>query len=387
MPSTWVGDGVRGWTALRRFVRARPVVVDGLVAVGVGVGVVAGSDSVAAAVRAGPTGQSAYAAIALSAAALAFRRSRPVSSFAVSYAATIVLLATGFPYGPIVQLPALALYSLAAWRPPRVSGAVCGLALAVCLPLELAGHWAPWPVPVTLAVTGGWLVFPWLVGLAVRAYRRIRERADEAERARHVSEERLRIAKDVHDLVGHGLAVISMQAGVALHVLDRQPADVRTALLAIRETSRDALDGLRVALDGPDATRQPLRGLDELGDLVRTVNGGGLTVVLDVAGTRPQVPAAVDVAGYRIAQEALTNVVKHAAARRATVHVAYEETGVRLVVTDDGKTTGAHLGRGRGLIGMRERAQAVGGTLTARPLTTGGFAVSAFLPYSKEFER
>jgi len=158
---------------------------------------------------------------------------------------------------------------------------------------------------------------------------------------------RLRTAQEVHDIVGHSLAVINMQAGVALHVLDRRPERAAEVLRTVRKTSAQALAEVRVALG------------------------------------RPAVPAAVDLAGYRIVQESLTNVVRHAAASRAAVEVVYDDGMVTVTVTDDGRGPRASAGTGRGLVGMRERAAAVGGSLTAGAGPAGGFQVRAALPLTE----
>jgi signal transduction histidine kinase len=306
-----------------------------------------------------------------------------VAGFAVSYGATLSFLILGYPYGPIIQPAALALYSVAAWSTVRVSAAVCLVALAGYLPLELAQGWSPLKTPELLLVTMAWLVMPWVVGAAVRTYRQARDEAAEGERRRQVYEERLRLAKEVHDVVGHGLTVISMQAAVALHVLgDRADGcgEVAEALRAIRTTSRDALEELRATLAAlPEDAHGRGPGLDRVPNLVKAVTGGaGLAADLEVAGDRPQVPEPVDLAGYRIVQESLTNVLRHAAARHAVVRIRYGNEAVRLTITDDGR--GGTAVAGGGLTGMRERAEALGGAFEAGPRPGGGFEVRAVLP-------
>jgi signal transduction histidine kinase len=204
--------------------------------------------------------------------------------------------------------------------------------------------------------------------------------------ARAATEEQLRMARDLHDGVGHGLAVIAMQAGVALHVLDRDPDAARRSLEAIRDTSTEALDALRAELStlaGPGSgsgPRTPRRGLADLAGLAERVRATGLTV--DVRRSGPAVPPAVDEAAYAIVQEALTNVLRHAGARRVAVEIDAAEA-LRLTVTDDGRGPPPltdEPGEGMGLRGMRDRAEALGGRCSAGPGTDGGFAVAVELP-------
>ncbi|WP_328710370.1 sensor histidine kinase [Microbispora hainanensis] len=333
------------------------------------------------------------ALVGVAAAGLVARRAWPLAALVVTFAATIAFLARGHPYAPVLELTSVAVYSAAAWRPERVSGAALAAVTAAYLSFS---SWTGAPdapemgVPALAAL---WLVAPWTAGVAVRAYRRVRTRAAEAERLGHVQEERLRMAREVHDIVGHSLAVINMQAGVALHVLHRRPERAEQSLQAMRELSAQALEELRVALRSPPGTLPgtlpgtglaPVPGLDRVPEIVEAVRRGGLAVDLVVEGTRSRVPAAVDLAGYRIVQESLTNVVRHAGASRAEVRVAYGPETVSVTVTDDGTGglghDGDRQGSGHGLPGMRERAASVGGTLEAGPGPGGGFRVLAVLP-------
>jgi signal transduction histidine kinase len=208
-------------------------------------------------------------------------------------------------------------------------------------------------------------------------------RAEQARRA--ASEEQLRMAQELHDVVGHGLAVIAMQAGVALHVLDRDPDKARESLEAIRTMSRESLDGLRTELAqlraGGDAERRPLPGVDDLALLVQRVREGGVDVRLEVTGPVAELPTEVGAAAYRIVQESLTNVLRHAGADAATVVVRASEARLEVEVTDRGHG-GTPAADGSGIRGMRERATALGGTLDAGPASGGGFRVRAVLPLS-----
>jgi len=223
-------------------------------------------------------------------------------------------------------------------------------------------------------------------------------RAAAAERARSVAgEERLRMAADLHDGVGHGLAVIAMQAGAALHVLDRDTDAVRASLEAIRSTSKEALDLLRTQLarlsDPADAPRTPLPGAGDLAALVARVRAGGLAVELDPDGLDDlpdDLPDEVGRAIYGVVQEGLTNVLRHAGASSAAVRVRRSPTGVEVTVEDDGRgpTTAPGVGGGLGLVGMRARVEGLGGTLEAGPRPgAAGFRVRATVPVRTEVSR
>jgi signal transduction histidine kinase len=246
-----------------------------------------------------------------------------------------------------------------------------------------------------------WFLVPWAIGAGLRVRREDTRRGREEAGRRHAYEERLRIAREVHDIVGHGLAVINMQAGVALHVFDRRPEQARVALEAIKQASKDALEELRVTLDiyrrpddGAQSTasrperdgeeaRRPAPGLAQVDGVVAAMAESGLAVRLEVTGSPVALPAAVDLAAYRIVQESLTNVVRHAGPASARVQVRYEPGEVVLEITDDGRArvgAGARDSGGHGIAGMRERAAAVHGTLEAGPRPAGGFRVLARLP-------
>jgi signal transduction histidine kinase len=212
---------------------------------------------------------------------------------------------------------------------------------------------------------------------------RIDARADRARRA--ASEEQLRMAQDLHDGVGHGLAVIAMQAGVALHVLDRDPSAARAALEAVRDTSRESLDALRAELShlsGEPAPRTPRRGVADVEQLVARVQAAGLEVHLDrsVPGA---LPPELDHTAYAVAQEALTNVLRHADATRVVLRIERSGDTLSVVVTDDGRG-GEVEDEGMGLTGMRERVAVLGGTLELGPLENGGFEVRATLPVAQQ---
>jgi signal transduction histidine kinase len=224
--------------------------------------------------------------------------------------------------------------------------------------------------------------------LAEETRERLRQAAADREReaARRVAEERVRIARELHDTVAHSMATITVQAGSALHVLDGESEHVRDALHAIRDTSKSALQELRATLgllrEGGAEEYGPA-GLDRLPALLDAVRAAGVPVTLEVCGRSMPLEPAADHSAYRILQESLTNVLRHAGPRaRAGIRMAYDPAGLAIEVTDDGAGPGpAHEG-GHGLGGMRERAEAVGGSLTAGPRPGGGFVVSARLPVS-----
>jgi signal transduction histidine kinase len=220
-------------------------------------------------------------------------------------------------------------------------------------------------------------------------YRRLTSQREQSE----VQAERVRIARELHDVLAHSLSQINVQAGVGLHLMDRQPDKAAEALASIKETSKTALDEVRAVLgalrsDGGEAPLVPEPGLDRLPALVSAIRGVDVTLD-DRIGTAPK---PVQLALFRIVQESLTNVTRHADAQRATVRLWIEDGGIedtgteggayRLEIADDGSgpTTLASETGGRGLLGMRERAELLGGHLSAGPAEGGGFRVSATIP-------
>jgi signal transduction histidine kinase len=219
-----------------------------------------------------------------------------------------------------------------------------------------------------------------------------REKEEEARRA--VADERLHIARELHDVVAHSMGVIAVQASVGEHVIDDNPGEAKRALEAISGVSRSTLAEIRRMLgvlretdeeEGGSPAYAPAPGLSELDRLVREFDGAGIPVEVSYDGARVELPRGVDVTAYRIVQEALTNVMKHAGPAHATVVVRYERGALRLEIVDDGRgVNGRSEGRtGHGLVGMRERVAVYGGTLEAGPKTGGGFRVAARLPYEE----
>jgi len=290
-------------------------------------------------------------------------------------------------FPPVFVAPALGIYAMAMalplhrWLPPT----------ALLVPMIAAGYWRESylglldPALYATIVFGVALaVVPALFALLRRSRRESERVAREQDRRRYAYEERMRIARDVHDVVGHSLSVITMQAGVALHVLDRRPDQVAASLEAIRATSRDALAELRTTLEvfrDPEGgePRAPLPGLARLDDLVGALRQAGRTVEVRREGDTAPLPAAVDQAAFRIIQEALTNVVRHAEQATAVVRVVREPARLVVEVSDDGPAV-AVPAAGNGIRGMGERARAVGGTLEVLPRPGGGLVVRAVLP-------
>ncbi len=358
-----------------------PLLTDLLFALAVGALTVFGS--VAAAVDQTdmrPLDTLAYALLITGALGLVPRRQMPGLALAVTFVSTMIWVYLSYPYGPVYLYVTIAIYSAAAWRKVRYAVIAVALMLLAHIPWSLWGETKPDSLAFATVTTTVWLICPLAVGVAVRTQRLAIAHALEQERSRHVYEERLRLAQEVHDVVGHSLAVISMNAGAALHVLSKQqlsqgsPQRVADSLRAIRAASSGALDELRVTLlDGGGPSLAALPGLLE------ATRVDGLTTELTVTGERMDIPSNVDITGYRIVQESLTNVVRHAGARHAHVAVDYQPGKVTLTIADDGR--GGPVGPGgSGLASMVARAHALGGSVRAKP-GQSGFEVHAVLPY------
>jgi signal transduction histidine kinase len=344
-----------------------------------------------------PPGMLGWGLLLVASAAVAFRRRHPTAVLAVTAAATALWLAARHPYGPVFLPLCVAVYTAAASAPrrrfPALAGWVGGL-LVVLVALGVADGDAPAAdqLPRLLLAFGVLLGVPLWAGWAAGVRGR---RAAEEARLR-VGEERLRVARELHDVVSHSIAMINFRAGVALHVLDRRPEEARAALEAIRQGSAGAMQELRAALGvlrdpGGRPARAPAPGLGQLAELVAGVAGAGRAVEVVVEGDPGELPPAADLAAYRVVQESLTNVVKHAGPAAATVRVAYEPGQVTVEVTDNGmesasgrrSTDSDPAGQrpaGSGIAGMRERVVAAGGELDAGPRPGGGFRVRARLP-------
>jgi signal transduction histidine kinase len=320
---------------------------------------------------------------------LAVRRIWPRSGFVAVVLGVGGYLAAGAAFPLVFAAPALGIYAMAMALPLHRWVPLT----ALLVPMIMAGFWSdPYLGLATPELYAGLVVgvavavVPAMVALLRRSRRENDQHQREQDRRRYAYEERLRIARDVHDVVGHSLSVITMQAGVALHVLDKRPDQVAQSLEAIRTTSREALAELRMTLEvfrDPTAgdVRAPIPGLARLDDLVGALRQAGRTVevVREPAGDHAPLPAAVDQAAFRIIQEALTNVVRHADSAAATVRVVRTPGWVRLEIADDGPSTSAPVA-GNGIRGMGERARAVGGSVRVESRPGGGLVVHAELP-------
>jgi signal transduction histidine kinase len=332
---------------------------------------------------------------------LAARRRFPGAVLGITVASGLAVAALGLP--PVVLGLAIlvAVYSVAAYGDRWTS--LAGLAAA-----ELGSaaiQLTPGRVQTPTVISNGLVIgAAWLLGHFVgirRAYTARLERTAALERARAESarraviEERLRLARELHDVVAHSISVIAVQSGVGAHVANTQPEEAAKALAAIEATSRAALTELRRLLgvlreEGePQGSLAPVPGLADLDALVAEVAKVGVGVRVRVEGTPSQLPVGVDLSAYRIVQEALTNVVKHAGTARAQVTIGYRDHEVMVEVSDDGQgvippTDNGQARVGHGLIGMRERVAAFGGDLEVGPRPGGGFRVAARLPLTAD---
>ncbi|MGH8876743.1 MAG: sensor histidine kinase [Stackebrandtia sp.] len=320
-------------------------------------------------------------------AALYWRRRYPQTVMVV----TLVLIGAYYPLtgegSPVFATVMIALYSIAA------SGRLCAsVAWAVVVMTITIGSELASPVQhldnIALAMFTGWCVAIVAVGVTVHDRAALlaetKRRAEETA-LREATQERLRIAREVHDVVGHHISLINVQASAALHRIHKDPAQTESALATIKATSRQTLGELRSTLDvlrhgDEESPVAPASRLSEIGELLDGLRDTGIAVDHRVEGEPRWLPVDVDLSGYRIVQEALTNVVKHAGASRVTVRVEYTETAIDITVEDDGEARTGETARGHGINGMRERATAHGGELSAGPMPQGGFAVHASLP-------
>jgi signal transduction histidine kinase len=374
---------------------------------------------------------------------VALRRRAPVPSFAVALAACLVIIAFGgqITAGPILPL-ALVIYMVAATSALPLAAAALGAALAVLavqgLMLSVAGFGSGNAVAGSLV-----LIICWVVGYGVRQRRAYAVHLREQAASAAVTEERLRIARELHDVVAHSMTVVAVQAGFGEYVFDSQPAQAKAALAAIQTVTRDALTDMQRLLGvlrqaaasagpasptpaaatgatagtgetggrGAPAPLVPAPGLADLDRLVSATAGAGVQVDILRSGEARQIPPGTDLSAFRIVQEALTNVVKHSGATRCMVAVDYGPALLTLEITDPGPCPGTQAaslrhpaplavlargapvgsaggaagpapasGAGHGLVGMAERVSLCGGQFSAGPLPDGGFGVRAHLP-------
>jgi signal transduction histidine kinase len=325
---------------------------------------------------------------------LAVRRRWPCSVLAVVAGTSVLVIALGWlpPHAAVVPdlLLVFAIYSVAVTAPARrataalvlSAGGICG-AVLFAVAMEPQPNWGR-----SLPLLGTQMIIPvavWVVGRAVRARRDYESRAVQQV----LTDERLRIARDLHDGVAHCLSVITVQASVAVHVADTRPGEAGSALSVIEATSREAARELRRMLgllrdvdDDPDGAErlEPAPTADRLAELAAHATSAGVRVDLRIGAGLDTIPATLGLAVYRIVQESLTNVIKHAAPARCQVRADRTDNAVEIEVTDDGDRVPAGHPPGHGLIGMRERVAVYGGDFTAGPLAGRGFRVHARLP-------
>jgi signal transduction histidine kinase len=346
---------------------------------------------------------------------VALRRRDPVGALILALAGCSVIVAVGgeINRGPFLPL-SLALYTVAATcrRTVAIAGLTASLALLVVqgLILSFTGHGSGPATGVALI-----LIIAWMIGIIVQQRRSYTARVREQVATAAVTEERLRIARELHDVVAHSMTVVAVQAGFGEYVFNKEPAQAREALGAIQHVTREALADMQRLLgvlrqdatgqpaggqarDGqPAGAQEPARqlqlapapGLADLERLVSTTAGAGVRVTVTRAGGHWDIPTAIDQSAFRIVQEALTNVVKHSGASSCLVSVGYERTGLSVEITDPGGGTaggdgvrapGEPNGTGHGILGMRERVSLCGGEFSAGPLPGRGFRVAARFP-------
>ncbi|MEV1247434.1 sensor histidine kinase [Nonomuraea sp. NPDC050022] len=367
-------------------------------------------------------GNLGYVLLVASGVVVVVRRRWPVPVFVTAAVASLVYYTLGFPDGPGWLGLFVALYTVAAYGDGRRSLVIAGVGTSV-----LAIAWLVAAADIEPRAAIGWVYFrigaavmSAALGESVRSRQVIaaeaQERAELAERTREeeararVDAERLRIAREVHDTVAHAIAIINVQSGVTAHVLDKRPEVAREALRAIEQTSSRALREMRAILgvlrddDGDDNDgRVPYPGLGQIDELAAKARAAGLDIELEETSSAAPLPSAVGSVAYRILQESITNVIRHVGPTRVTVALNPGLEVLEIRVTDEGRRatsgdepTAAHPparqltgtagsapaqpAPGRGILGMRERCQLLGGELDARPLPGGGFEVKARLP-------
>ncbi|MFI6604645.1 sensor histidine kinase [Nonomuraea sp. NPDC050536] len=349
-------------------------------------------------------GNLGYILLIMSGVVVAVRRRWPVPAFVTAALASLVYYGFDFPDGPGWLGLFVALYTLAAYGDGRRSlvAAAAGITLLTIGWLVAAADIEPRAAIGWVFFRIGASVMSVALGESVRSRRVIaadaQERAELAERTREeeararVDAERVRIAREVHDTVAHAIAIINVQSGVTAHVLDKRPEVAREALRAIEQTSSRALQEMRAILGvlrDDDNDRLPYPGLGQIDELTAKAREAGLDIELEETPPAAPLPNAVGSAAYRILQESITNVIRHVGPTRVTVALNPGIEVLEIRVTDEGRRAvpgdvpaNPHLPAklGRGILGMRERCQLLGGELDASPLPGGGFEVKARLP-------
>ncbi|GES33378.1 histidine kinase [Streptomyces angustmyceticus] len=338
----------------------------------------------------------ARALLVVGAALLLFRHRCPRTVAVGTAVTTAVYLAAGYPYGPVfVTLAFGAFAAIVAGYRGVAWCALGGVWVCHVLVAYWLYRWLPPPHDGPAPWEQEFFVLAWVVAVValselarVRREQLARARAERAAaERRRADEERLRIARELHDVLAHSISVINVQAGMGLALLDSDPEQARSALTTIKDASKEALGEVRQVLDtlrAPgDAPRSPAPGLDRLPELTEQARSAGLAVEVTTEGAPATLAPGTDLAAFRIVQEALTNVVRHSGSRTARVLLIHAPGALEIRVDDDGPATAAAVGPaggGNGLVGMRERAAALGGTVEAGPRPDGGFRVRARIP-------
>jgi signal transduction histidine kinase len=328
------------------------------------------------------------------------RRRYPIPALLATVAVTLTYFALQYPLGLVYLSVVVAVFNAVLWGPRMLAWCscwACVAAIVIVLSLTNTGYQ---PGAGSIGAGAAWTLSILVVAEIVKARQ---EQAVQAEAARDeqarrlATEERLGIAREVHDVLAHHVSLINVQSGVALHLIDKQPEQAREALRTIKQSSKEVLVELRSILgvlrsvdqdNGPPT--QPVSGLERLDALLERMRSAGLPVLVDVLGERRALPSGVDAAALRIVQESLTNTYRHAGPSQATVELGYLPGELRITVEDNGRGEASALsteGSGAGLIGMRQRAEALGGTFAAAPLPGSGFRVAVTLPTGRDTDR
>jgi signal transduction histidine kinase len=340
-----------------------------------------------------------YIATGLAAFALPFRRRFPIGALIAIVAGSAIAVALQAP-PPMVGLAALGLYSVVSTSSMRFSQITLVVVLAVTMSAAWVGaeYWAASSVLATaLSVVAGWLAGEnirsrriYSTAVALRSAERELEREERSQRA--VAEERILIARELHDIVAHAMSVITVRAGVARFLMGEKPEEATEALEIIETTARRALEEMRLLVgvlrnvEVNDGELGPAPGLASIAELIDQAGHAGVKVTVEIVGETRSLPSGADLSLYRIIQEALTNVVRHAGPTKAHLRIEYRDEEVVVDITDEGgrRWNPPHVdltSGGHGIIGMRERVALYGGVLSVGP-RGHGFEVHASLPIS-----
>ena len=326
-----------------------------------------------------PVDLSATILVGLAFLVLVFRRRAPLVTLGIVATSATVYLWASYPYGPILGALFIAVYTVADRVPFRTAAFVTGMSMAVMLthvfvhPTALGG----W---LGLIPGAAWVVVPFAIGVSIRTSRQARWAAQDEVLRRHLHNERMRLAQEVHDVVGHGLAAIQLQADIALHVDEDQPPRTREALKAISGASKAAFAELASTLEVIQPSRSSQPGIDEIEGLCERMKNAGVDLEFTLIRRSKMRDEQAGLVAYRVLQEALTNVIRHGEMPTATATVEVDDEAIHIRVNNPG-TAPAPAGSGRGLSGMRRRVEGLGGSFQSGPTAEGGFVVEARIPH------